>query len=65
MHDGAFLFHPLRAYEGSATISLEGTARYRKDPVRPAVDLAVTAKDFPGGAFPASTSISITRSRAA
>ena len=51
MHDGAFLFHPLRAYEGSATISLEGTARYRKDPVRPAVDLVVTAKDFPVARF--------------
>ncbi len=51
MHDGAFLFHPLRAYEGSATISLEGTVRYRKDPARPTLDLAVTAKDFPVSRF--------------
>ena len=51
MHDGAFVFHPLRAYEGSATISLEGTARYRKDTTRPTLDLAVTAKDFPVSRF--------------
>ena len=47
MHDGAFLFHPLRIYEGSATISLEGTTRYRKDPKRPAFDFVLTAKDYP------------------
>ena len=51
MHDGAFLFHPLRAYDGSATLSLEGTARYRNDPARPTVDLAVTAKDYPVSRF--------------
>ena len=51
MHAGAFLFHPLRAYDGSATLSLEGTARYRKDPARPTVDLAVTAKDYPVSRF--------------
>ena len=32
MHDGAFLFHPLRVYDGSATLSLEGTVRYRTRP---------------------------------
>jgi translocation and assembly module TamB len=47
MHDGAFLFHPLRIYEGSATISLEGTTRFRKDPKRPAFDFVLTAKDYP------------------
>jgi hypothetical protein len=51
MHDGAFLFHPLRAYDGSASLSLEGTARYRKDPARPTVDLVVTAKDYPVSRF--------------
>ena len=51
MHDGAFLFHPLRAYEGAATLSLEGTVRYRRDPSRPTLDLAVTAKDFPVSRF--------------
>ena len=32
MEDGAFLFHPLRVYEGSATLSLEGMVRYRARP---------------------------------
>src|SRR5262245_33204123 len=30
MREGAFLFHPLRIYEGSATLSLEGTVRFRR-----------------------------------
>jgi hypothetical protein len=47
MHDGAFLFHPLRVYDGSSTISLEGTTRYRKDPKRPTFDFVLTAKDYP------------------
>ena len=47
MHDGAFLFHPLRVYDGGATISLEGTARYRRDPKRPTLDFVLTAKDYP------------------
>lgn len=47
MHDGAFVFHPLRAYEGSATLSIEGTTRYRKDPKRPTLDCVLTAKDYP------------------
>jgi hypothetical protein len=51
MHDGAFNFHPLRAYEGGASISLEGTTRYRKDPKRPTLDLVVTAKDYPISRF--------------
>ena len=47
MSGGAFVFHPLRVYEGSATVSLEGTARYRRDPSRPRFDLTATAKDYP------------------
>jgi translocation and assembly module TamB len=47
MHDGAFLFQPLRVYEGSATISLEGTVRYRRVPNVPTFDVTVTAKDYP------------------
>ena len=47
MHDGAFVFHPLRVYEGSATISIEGTTRYRKDPKRPTLDFVLTAKAWP------------------
>ncbi len=47
MHDGAFVFHPLRAYEGAASLSLEGTTRYRPDPQRPTLDLTLTAKDYP------------------
>jgi outer membrane protein insertion porin family len=51
MHDGAFLFHPLRVYDGSAAVSLEGTVRYRKDPSRPRLDLTATAKDYPVARF--------------
>jgi len=47
MHDGAFVFRPLRAYDGGASISIEGTTRYRKDPKRPTLDLVLTAKDYP------------------
>ena len=47
MHDGAFLFHPLRVYEGDATVSLEGTSRFRRDPKRPDVDLTLTARQYP------------------
>ena len=47
MNDGAFFFHPLRVYDGSATVSLEGTARYRRDPARPRFDLTATAKEYP------------------
>jgi translocation and assembly module TamB len=47
MHDGAFLFHPLRVYEGDATVALDGTSRFRHDPKRPDVDLTVTAKEYP------------------
>ena len=52
MHDGAFLFHPLRAYEGSATISLEGTARYRKDPGPPDPGPGRDGQGFSGIALP-------------
>jgi translocation and assembly module TamB len=47
MHDGAFLFHPLRVYEGDATVSLEGASRFRRDPRRPDLDLTLTAKGYP------------------
>src|SRR5262249_26581447 len=47
MHDGAFLFHPLRVYEGDATVSLEGSSRFRRDPKRPDIDLTLTAKGYP------------------
>jgi len=47
MQDGAFLFRPLRVYDRSAALSLEGTVRYRKDPQRPTLDLTLTAKDYP------------------
>lgn len=47
MHEGAFLFHPLRVYEGDATVSLEGSARFRRDPKRPTIELTVTAKSYP------------------
>ncbi|MEP6993114.1 MAG: translocation/assembly module TamB domain-containing protein [Acidobacteriota bacterium] len=47
MHDGAFLFHPLRVYDGDATVSLEGAARFRRDPQRPKIDLTVTTRAYP------------------
>jgi hypothetical protein len=47
MHDGAFVFHPLRVYEGGVTLSLEGTTRFRKDPKRPTFDFVLTAKEWP------------------
>jgi TamB, inner membrane protein subunit of TAM complex/AsmA-like C-terminal region len=47
MRDGAFLFHPLRVYDGDASLSLEGTARYRPAPGRPRFDLAVSARAYP------------------
>ena len=46
MHDGAFVFHPLRVYDGSASLSLEGTTRYRRDPRRPTLDFVLTAKAY-------------------
>lgn len=47
MRDGAFLFHPLRVYDGDASLSLEGTARYRPAAGRPRFDLAVSARAYP------------------
>ncbi len=47
MSDGAFLFRPLRVYEGDATLSLEGRAAYRSHPGKPDLDLVVSAKEFP------------------
>ena len=51
MRDGAFDFRPLRVYDGSATLSLEGVVRYRKDPSRPTLAATVTAKDYPVSRF--------------
>jgi translocation and assembly module TamB len=47
MHEGAFVFHPLRIYEGSATLSLEGTVRYRHKAGNPDLEVTVSAKDYP------------------
>lgn len=47
MRDGAFLFHPLRVYDGDASLSLEGTARYRPAAGRPRFDLAVSTRAYP------------------
>lgn len=47
MRDGAFVFRPLRVYDGDATLSLEGTAQYRVIPGRPRFDLAVAANGYP------------------
>jgi translocation and assembly module TamB len=47
MHGGAFFFRPLRIYDGDATLSLEGSARYRIETGRPRFDLAVSANAYP------------------
>ena len=47
MHDGAFFFRPLHVYDGEATLSLEGMARYRVDPGRPRFDLSLAARGYP------------------
>jgi hypothetical protein len=47
MREGAFLFHPLRAYDGDATLALEGTVRYREARGQPKFDLAVSSRGYP------------------
>lgn len=47
MEDGAFLFRPLRVYDGDATFALEGSVRYRPEPNKPKFDLAASAHDYP------------------
>ncbi|HTO88234.1 MAG TPA: translocation/assembly module TamB domain-containing protein [Thermoanaerobaculia bacterium] len=47
MADGAFLFRPLRVYEGDASLSLEGMAAYRTMPGRAPLDLSVSTHRFP------------------
>ncbi len=47
MREGAFLFHPLQVSDGGASLSLEGTTRYRKEPGRPKIDLSVSARGYP------------------
>ncbi len=47
MKDGAFLFRPLHVYDGDASLSLEGTARYRPAVGRPRFDLAISARAYP------------------
>lgn len=47
VREGAFFFRPLRAYEGEASLSLEGTVRFRDLPGRPTLDLEVAAHEYP------------------
>jgi hypothetical protein len=44
---GAFLFRPLRVYDGDATLALEGTLRYRSQPGLPKFDLVASARSYP------------------
>ena len=44
---GAFLFQPLRVYDGDATFALEGTVRYRPEPGLPKFDLIASAHAYP------------------
>jgi hypothetical protein len=45
--DGAFVFHPLRAYDGDASLFLSGRLRYRPKPGAPRFDMTAQAKNFP------------------
>jgi translocation-and-assembly-module (TAM) inner membrane subunit TamB-like protein len=47
VREGAFLFRPLRAYDGEASLSLEGTVRFREAPGRPKLELEVAAHEYP------------------
>ena len=47
IHEGAFVFHPLRVSDGDATLSLEGTARFRPAPGHPRFDLALSTRAYP------------------
>jgi hypothetical protein len=47
MRDGAFYFRPLRVYDGDASLSLEGMARYRVEPGKPRFDLSLAARHYP------------------
>ena len=47
MRDGAFFFRPLRVYDGDASLSLEGMARYRFKPASPRFDLTLAARRYP------------------
>ena len=44
---GAFLFQPLRVYDGDSTFALEGTVRYRPEAGKPKFDLLVSAHEYP------------------
>jgi hypothetical protein len=48
---GAFLFQPLRVYDGDATFAMEGTVRYRPEPGKPKFDLAASAREYPLSRF--------------
>jgi len=47
IREEAFFFRPLRAYDGEASLSLEGTVRYREARGRPRFDLQVAAREYP------------------
>jgi hypothetical protein len=47
LENGAFLFRPLRVYEGDGALSLEGAAAFREVRGRPKFDLVVSARRYP------------------
>jgi translocation-and-assembly-module (TAM) inner membrane subunit TamB-like protein len=47
MRKGAFFFRPLHVYEGDASMSLEGMARYRFAPGQERFDLQIAARSYP------------------
>ena len=47
MREGAFLFHSLRVTEGDATVTLDGTARFKPARGKPRLDLAIASHAYP------------------
>jgi TamB, inner membrane protein subunit of TAM complex len=47
VREGAFIFRPLRAYDGEASLSLEGTVRFREMRGRPKLDVQIAAREYP------------------
>jgi hypothetical protein len=47
VREGAFFFRPLRAYDGEASLSLEGTVRFREVRGQPKLDVQMAAREYP------------------
>ncbi len=47
IQEGAFVFRPLRVYDGEASLSLEGTVRYREAAGKRKLDVQIAAHEYP------------------